>query len=321
MLDVLTDVVDATRTTGVVFAHVRFRVPWGLACEAAPVAGFHVVASGSCLLVLESGEQVRLGSGDIALVPHGHGHVLTDRPGSPVTPLSELMGDAEAGELRSFRLGGDGGETVLVCGGYLFDARGGPHPLLELLPPVMHLESGALDEATRSLVRVLAGEAAGPGPGSATVMNRVADALLIHVVRAWAATRDGRELGWLAGLRDPAIGAAIRTIHTEHRHPLPVEELAARVSLSPATFKRRFRDLVGSPPGAYLTRVRLDQAARLLRDTDDPVSTIARAVGYSTEPAFSRAFSRRHGLAPGRWRAELRAAPPASPFAVTHHGR
>lgn len=320
MLDVLTDVVDATRTSGVVFAHVRFGAPWGLACGAAPVAGFHVVASGSCLLVLESGQQLRLGSGDVALVPHGHGHVLMDRTGSPVTPLSELMAGSSMGQPGSFRLGGDGAETVLVCGGYLFDARVGPHPLLELMPPVLHLEAGALDEGTRDLVRVLAGEAARPAPGSTAVMNRVADALLIHVVRAWAATQEPQRLGWLGGLRDPAVGAALRLIHAAPDRSLTVEAMAAEASLSTATFKRRFRQLVGTPPGAYLTRVRLDQAARLLRDTDQTVGSVARAVGYATEPAFSRAFARRHGVAAGRWRDRLRQEPPRSPFALTHDG-
>lgn len=318
MLDVLADVVDATRTTGVVFARVRFGAPWGLACEAAPVAGFHVVASGSCLIVLDSGETARLGTGDVALVPHGQGHVLTDATSSPVTPLSELMEQATPGQVGSFRLGGPGAETVLVCGGYLFDGRGGPHPLLELLPALLHLESTVLDERSRSLIGVLAAEAAQPAPGSTAVLNRLSDALLIHVVRTWAEQDEQSQLGWLGGLRDPAIGAALRLMHSCPEESLTVTQLAARASLSPATFKRRFAELVGSSPGAYLTRVRMDQAARLLRDTEDPVARVGRAVGYVSEPAFNRAFARHHGVPPGRWRARRQAEPTPSPFSLPH---
>ena len=59
---------------------------------------------------------------------------------------------------------------------------------------------------------------------------------------------------------------------------------------------------VGEPPLTYLTRWRMDLAARRLRDTTEPVETIARGVGYTSEYAFNRAFSRHRGQPPGRWR-------------------
>lgn len=81
-----------------------------------------------------------------------------------------------------------------------------------------------------------------------------------------------------------------------------MEGPARAVAMSRAAFAGRFEDLVGSTPLAYLTGLRVDQAARLPRDTDSPVGDIARSVAYASEFAFSRAFSRRHGLPPGRSR-------------------
>jgi AraC-like DNA-binding protein len=80
--------------------------------------------------------------------------------------------------------------------------------------------------------------------------------------------------------------------------------LAAEAGVSRATLARRFTTLVGRPPMAYLTWWRLTFAATLLRDTPDPLATIARRVGYGTPYALSHAFSREFGTTPGRYRAE-----------------
>jgi AraC-like DNA-binding protein len=93
-------------------------------------------------------------------------------------------------------------------------------------------------------------------------------------------------------------------MHQSPAHPWTVEELARRVGVSRATLSRRFTRLVGEPPLAYLTRWRLELAARKLRESTDSLSNIAHSVGYTSEFAFSRAFSRRHGIAPSRYRSE-----------------
>jgi AraC-like DNA-binding protein len=81
-----------------------------------------------------------------------------------------------------------------------------------------------------------------------------------------------------------------------------VETLAATAHVSRATLARRFAEEVGEPPLAYLTRWRMELAARRLRDGDEPVETIARSVGYTSEYAFNRAFARHRGEPPGRYR-------------------
>ena len=96
-------------------------------------------------------------------------------------------------------------------------------------------------------------------------------------------------------------------MHADPGAPWTLERLARESNLSRATLARRFASLVGEPPLAYLTRWRMELAARDLRVTDDAVSAIARRVGYTSEFAFSRAFSRHRGHAPGRYRIEARA--------------
>ena len=125
------------------------------------------------------------------------------------------------------------------------------------------------------------------------MLDRLVDILLVYVLRAWLDTDPAtRTVSWLHALRDPAVAAALGALHAEPARPWTIESLADRVAVSRATLARRFPALVGETPAAYLTRWRMDLASRRLRDTDDPIDVVARAVGYTSEYAFSRAFSR-----------------------------
>jgi AraC-like DNA-binding protein len=81
--------------------------------------------------------------------------------------------------------------------------------------------------------------------------------------------------------------------------------LARRVSLSRATFSKRFTRLVGRPPLAYLTWWRMTLAARFLQDGDRILANIAERVGYTSQYAFATTFKRHHGVPPGRYRRAL----------------
>ena len=98
-------------------------------------------------------------------------------------------------------------------------------------------------------------------------------------------------------------------MHSAPATPWTIDSLAREVTLSRATLTRRFTSLVGEAPLSYLTRWRMDLAAGQLRDTDDAVSAIAHRVGYTSEFAFSRAFSRVRGQPPGRYRSQVRGGP------------
>ena len=102
-----------------------------------------------------------------------------------------------------------------------------------------------------------------------------------------------------------------------------VEPLAAATGVSRARLARRFLATVGDTPAAHLTRWRMDLAAQRLRNSDDTVAAIARSVGYGSEYAFSRAFTRSRGIPPGRYRTHSRpsdgseVAKPADPARYT----
>jgi AraC-like DNA-binding protein len=92
-------------------------------------------------------------------------------------------------------------------------------------------------------------------------------------------------------------------MHGAPAHGWRVSELARAVAASRTVLVDRFHDFLGRPPIRYLTEWRINLASGLLRTTDLTVGEISARVGYTSEEAFSRAFKRALGQAPGHWRA------------------
>ena len=295
-MDVLSDVIASMRVGRSKFTRTRRVGPWGNRFGPYPGAGFHIVLQGSCWLVPPAGPAVPLTAGDVVFLPHGAQHGVASTP----APSPRLLPPAPPGDLDDGA--GDAAPDVqLLCGAYRLD-RGQAHPLLRALPDVVHLPARlGRHPALRAAVDLLAGDLEQRQPGSDATLPALLDLLLVYIMRAWLEEQAGTT-GWPAALADPAVAAALHRIHREPAHPWTVQSLGAVAGLSRTAFARRFTELVGQPPLSYLTWWRLATGARLLRQTDAPLATVARQVGYGSEFAFAAAFRREYGIAPGRFR-------------------
>jgi AraC-like DNA-binding protein len=148
----------------------------------------------------------------------------------------------------------------------------------------------------------LAAEAGHDGSGQEAYLDRLLDLLLISVLRTWF-DREENAPAWWHAEQDPVVGQALRLIYNNPAHPWTVADLAAAVGSSRAAFARRFTELVGEPPIAFLTSWRLAQAADLLRSSQSTIAAVAKQVGYSTPFALSSAFKRAYGVSPNAHRA------------------
>jgi transcriptional regulator GlxA family with amidase domain len=108
--------------------------------------------------------------------------------------------------------------------------------------------------------------------------------------------------GWLSGLRDPHVGAALILLHGRPAEPWTVEHLARDVGLSRSAFADRFLHFVQDTPMHYLTRWRMQLASSLLDRQGMGIAQVAAEVGYESEAAFNRAFKKCTGEPPGIWR-------------------
>ena len=302
--DALDDVLDLLRVRGAVLATVRGSAPWGLRLPRASGATFHAVTVGAAWVRVPGRSPRELQPGDVVLLPTGAGHVVSSHASGPARVWDRVAKAQARNAAGEIVLSGSGRSTQLICAAYAYD-REVVHPLLSLLPPVLFV-SGEESARARSTVHALSEELATPSAGSAIVIDRLIDVLFVHVVRAWVARQNDRGQSWLVALRNPSVARALALMHASPGVAWTIERLAREINQSRATLTRHFTALVGEPPLAYLTRWRIELAARQLRETDDAVGAIAHRVGYTSEFAFSRAFSRLRGQPPGRYRVETR---------------
>lgn len=301
-VDPLSEILSLTRVRGTVAATLEAGDEWGVDIVDAPGAAFHAMIAGVAWLELEGHEPLRLVPGDLLLLPTGPRHQLVAEPGSATEPFDHLAARQALTRGGKLSIGRGGTHTRILCGSYHQDAALNAQ-LLSLLPHRIHLRTD-LSRPTDHVLQLLAHEIGSTRSGTTTVRDRLLDVLLVYIIRAWLLTAETQPLpaSWLTALRDPLVSQALAALHSDVARDWTVTDLAAQLAVSRATLARRFGALVGQPPLGYLTDWRMELAAHRLRSTQEPIGPIARSVGYTSEYAFNRAFTRVRGIAPGRFR-------------------
>lgn len=190
------------------------------------------------------------------------------------------------------------GQTAnLLCAHIVFQ-DGVANPLARALPDclVLLLEDMGDLGATLDLLFNEAGQAE---PGREVILDRLCDVLLIQVIRR-EFERGRLSVGLLAGLSDRQLALALAAIHERPHEPWNVQSLADVACMSRASFTERFRDVMGVPPGEYLTRWRIDVGSRLLRQ-GVPLKQVSSRAGYTSASTFTRAFTALMGASPREW--------------------
>jgi AraC-like DNA-binding protein len=313
-VDPLGEALHFLRMSGVFYCRSEFTAPWALALP--PFENcvmFHLFTDGAGWVEVNGAQPVLLRPGELALVPHGAGHTLSSAPALAAEKLFDLKREQISERYEILRHGGGGAPATAICGVVEFD-----HPaarqLVRLLPRIITVSgwgSAPETEWIQSTLRLMADESRESRAGGETVITRLADILVIQAIRAWIARDPAAKTGWLGALQDKQIGRAIAAIH---RHPATVwtlESLASHVGMSRSAFAQRFTQLVGEPAMRYVARWSMQTALTWLQESDATVGEVACRLGYDSEAAFSRAFKRIIGVAPGTARRSNLSSAPA----------
>ncbi len=314
-MDALSAVLAPVRLQQTCWAFTVGRAPWGIAFPSqATCVRFHYVVRGNAWLGLERTNEpdIALSGGDLAVLPLGDAHVLRDHPCSTAVPVDEVAQCGSRSLVMQLEVGARGPETSFVTGAFLLDdplAR----QILAVLPPVIRMRPEEEQDVPSFLenIQFITREVEADRPGSELVLLRMADVIFIQILRAYLARVPADGGGFLGALRDPSTAAALGAMHERVEAPWTVASLAEEVGLSRSVFAARFTQLVGEPPLGYLTRLRMQKAAILLRDG----ATLAKAshlTGYASEASFSHAFRQWAGVAPGAYRKQRREASPGA---------
>ena len=324
--DPLSDLLRGVRLRGAVFFYVSLCDRWSAeASTAQEIAAavtpgcehameYHMVAKGEGWAAVAGLPPVRLAAGDIVLFPQGDRHVISSAPGLEPSrrepewvfarrhdpkPLPISIRHGVVDEQASLPI--EDADAVLVCGFLGCDLK--PfNPLIAALPRLLHLPAARAGDWVGRLIDQAVVESNQRRPGGDAVLERLSEMMFIDVARRYLDGLPAAATGWLAGLRDRFVGQALALLHDRPDRAWTVDELARAVGLSRSALHERFVRFLGHPPMQYLAQWRIQLGARLLRESNRTVATIALEVGYDSEAAFSRAFSRMVGRPPAAWR-------------------
>lgn len=313
-MDVLNEFLQTLRLRGALFFNGEFSSPWAfrspeasrlapvLQAEGQQVIIYHLVVAGKAWARIEGGDAVVAEAGDVVLFPRGHSHQMGHGAAVPQPGDRQAIEHLLEQRLEVTRLGGGGEVTRVVCG-YLLCEPGSAERLFSGFPDLMRvrLRSGSGDGVGEAILDALTA-AVRSGPGARAVATRLAEALFAETLRRYLEAAPEMGPGWLAGIRDPAVGRVLTRMHADAARRWTLVSLAGEAGLSRAVLAERFRTAVGQAPLAYLTGWRMHLAAQRLADGEESVAQVAAGVGYASEAAFHRAFQRHFGQTPAGYR-------------------
>jgi len=321
-MDAFSQILSGVKLNGAVYFTAEFSAPWGvttprpraLAGKVAPGAEhlilYHLVIEGGAYVELPEGQSLELKPGDVVVFPGADSHHMgSGRRSDRAFPNYGINAKVEARDLTPLRAGGGGEITRFVCG-YMTCDPYVSRPILSALPPVfkVNLRTDRSGQWLENSILHLVEEAASGRVGSEAMLAKLSEALFVDTLRRYVASLPERQMGWLAGTRDPVVGKSLGLLHSQIAHPWTIADLAEQVGISRSALVERFTKYLGEPPMAYLTRWRLELASRMLERSSRGVADIAASVGYESEAAFNRAFKREFGVPPGRYRSDRNGA-------------
>ena len=306
--DYLGEALHLIKLSGTFYCQSELRAPWGI--DMPPFEDclmIHIITAGHGWLKLEGEPPIHVQQGSLVMLPHGRGHILTSDPDLPATPLFDIPVQQVSDRYEIMEFGGADGQgagegelTRATCCVARFDHVAGQQ-LIRHLPRIMVVNTWEEAEGSwlRSTLRYMAQQLS---PGGETVMSHLADIMIIQAIRTWLETAPQASTGWLAALRDQQIGRTLAAIHRNPGDNWTIARLASVAGMSRSGFSARFTELMGEPAMRYLTNWRMQIARLQLKTGPDPMIAVAERLGYQSEAAFSRAFKRVFGVAPGQAR-------------------
>ena len=315
-MDAMSALLDGPRASGAFLLRAVLEPPWSVRIRDEAPLSVAVVARGAAWVIPDHGDPVRLGAGDVMIARGPAPYTVADEPTTapqvfiePGQRCTDWLGNDLSAVMalgtRAWGNAADGaseGATTIVTGTYESCQAVGER-VLRALPPLVVVPA---ERAPTGLVAVLCAEIERDAPGQEVVLDRLLDLVVIGTLRDWFGGGPDRAPTWFLAAGDPIAGPALRLLHADPARAWTIATLATEVGVSRAALARRFTQVLAEPVITYLTGLRLDLAADLLRSSDCTLASVARQVGYGSPFALNSAFARVRGVRPAEHRAALR---------------
>lgn len=280
-MEILSDILKSLRVSGSVYFCDHVEPPWTKRFENQSTAGFHLVRRGACWVQI--GDKVeQLFAGDLIFLGPGTDHILTSEP-----PLGKMpiCGDS----------------TLLLCGKCQFEYNE-LSPLNDIFSQTTIVRENEINKHPwlKGTFDQLSSEYMSQNPGNEIIVNKLTEVVLVELIRINFGRQNTHS--FLRALSDKRITRALECIHDSPESPWTIELLASTVGMSRAAFAKKFTSLVGQTVFAYLSNLRIQKATELIASTSISIDDIAQRVGYESERAFTKTFSKYMAVTPKQFR-------------------
>lgn len=270
---------------------------WAVRFQPTKGVKFNALGRGSGWLAMDGQEPVLLYAGDCFITCHGNSFVVASELGIPETSAESLFANA-LGEVRYGER-----EDVQFIGGLVMLNEADAALLTESLPPLVVIRgSNARALPIRWLLDQLVAEARMEEVGRSVMCNDLMRMMFVHALRAHLESDTRPAKGWLAGMADRRLRAALRCIHEDPARSWSLSELASAAAMSRSAFAEHFKKTTGFSPGDYVIRWRMRLAMKRLRSGNESASAIGASLGYLSDSAFSASFKKITGVSPRAYR-------------------
>jgi AraC-like DNA-binding protein len=302
--DPLSAILSLIEARGVYTGGMTVGGKWAFRVPPPPQIKLLVVARGRCFVSIDGEKRPRLlVEGDVFLNIARRPYTIGAEPGLKPCEIDAVY----AGAAKCQMIDAGGGDDVMMIGSHIELNEIGLRLLTSGLPPIVHLRaSDAGADQIQWLIREMMRETGDAMPGAETACSGMVELVFLHLLRAHILKAGAVKIGWLRAACDPKLAPALGLMHGDPARDWHLPELAKAAAMSRTAFAAHFKTVAGMAPLAYLTEWRMRLAERELRESAKPVARIARAVGYTSEAAFSTAFKRVIGHSPRRRRAAAR---------------
>lgn len=302
-MDALSAILEATKLEGVVYEKLELCGSWGIDVAQDNFSQYWRLIQGSCLLGLPDGQIFEMKEGDLAFIPHGSSHWIASDEKSFRISATEFTKARQTG-VPVFS--GNGQQTTIIGGHFLFDDKQQLHPFLKDLPQIINVTKfeTAYQLMLDHTAQMMHSELNKEQPGASVILRAMAQILFIFIIRSYI-EQSQTENNFLSALTDIRISKVLKVIHQSPENDWTMESLAAEAGMSRSVFFNRFKRLVGETPSGYLTNWRIRKAKELLLTGNKNIDEVAANVGYQSEAAFNRIFKSKTGKTPALYRRNL----------------
>jgi AraC-like DNA-binding protein len=263
--------------------------------------GLHVLTKGRAYVFAAGQTPMALGTGDIALMARGCTHFVSTS--ASIDDLPHIaVGPAQAGSVPTTSAK-NAAANVVVSGAYQLWHEP-VHPLFALLPAwyVLRAETVAASAPLKQTITLLETEMRERSLGADMIVHGLLDVIFTYALRQMVEDTAPKQSNWAVGIRDTSVRQAVQLMHDDCGRAWTLGDLASAVGVSRTGLAAKFREAMGDTPLNYLRTVRIQNAMRILSETQKTLETVAIEVGYQDAFSFSKVFKRTVGISPREFR-------------------